>query len=99
MKPLFALIAITYLMTACGLHETMEATKSVPDKMDETNARIDATNDNIEKTNHSVHKQTLLVALNDMLSDDNTEFTFPAPTGMMAGAKTFGEAATPEETD
>lgn len=60
------------------------------DKMNATNARMDA-------TNASIHKQTLLVALNDMLSDQNSQYLAPVPTGMLPGGQTFAEEASAEE--
>lgn len=78
-----ALLLPCLLLSACGVSAAVDATRSLPARKDATNA--------------SIHKQTLLVALNDMLSDQNSQYLAPVPTGMLPGGQTFAEEATAEE--
>ena len=59
-------------------------------KMDQTNLKMDA-------TNHSIYKQTLLIALDDMLKKENSTHLTPVPTGMMKGGETFAKETKEED--
>lgn len=94
---------VVLAMSGCGVTEVMDATKSMPGrmdqmigKMDDTLEAISDTNTKIEKTNNAVHKQKLLMALTELLKADNTKYLAP-PTGMMPAGESFAEEATPTE--
>ncbi len=93
MKPL-VLVGICSILVGCGsATEALNATKGMPDLM--SKLRSD-TNNNMNITNQAIHKQTLVVALAEMLKPENTKYLNP-PTGMMPAAEAFSAEATPEE--
>lgn len=90
-------VSLVLTLSACGMIR-------MPDKMDQSNSnmndmksKMDVTNVKMDSTNQSIHKQTLLLALNDMLKPENSTYLYPAPTGMMPGGETFAQEATAEE--
>jgi hypothetical protein len=90
-------------LSACGVGSALDATKSVPDQINQTNAQVKATNDQVkatndkmDKTNRALHLKTLDDAMARMRSPDNTRFLVP-PTGIMLEAKPFAEEVAAEE--
>lgn len=73
-----------------------KSTAEMNEKMTSTIKAIDATNKKMEKVNSAIHKQTLVVALNEMMKPENTQYLFP-PTGMMPAGQTFADEATSDE--
>ncbi|MFL5812903.1 MAG: hypothetical protein ACJ763_04950 [Bdellovibrionia bacterium] len=72
------------------------STAAMNDKMNETIHAIAETNRKMEKVNSAIHKQTLVVALTEMMKSENTQYLFP-PTGMMPAGQTFADEATSDE--
>jgi hypothetical protein len=72
------------------------STAAMNDKMNETIHAIAETNHKMEKVNSAIHKQTLVVALTEMMKSENTQYLFP-PTGMMPAGQTFADEATSDE--
>lgn len=58
---------------------------------------LDGAQKNLEKTSEGLRLQVLNEAQKNMLSPDNRHQLFPVPTGVMASAVKFGEAATTYE--
>jgi hypothetical protein len=87
------IFSTVFLLTACGAQKAIDATNSMPDKMEQM--RVD-TNKNMKKTNSAIHKQTLVVSLDNMLKDENAKYLSP-PTGMLPGGQAFAEEANAEE--
>jgi hypothetical protein len=83
---LLPLASIAFL-SGCGV---MNATESVPAKMDTMNGEV-------KKTNSAVHKQTLAVALAEMMKEENTRTLNPFPIGMLPAGSIFATTATPRE--
>lgn len=61
--------------------------------MEKTIEGINKTNGGMEKTNEGIHKQTLTVALQQMLETQNTEFLNP-PLSILPAAQVFSQEAT-----
>jgi hypothetical protein len=78
------------------MNDALDSTISMGQKMDLTNEGMAITNAGMSKTNASIHKQTLLVALDEILKFDNATYLLP-PIGMMPPGDTFGGEATPLE--
>ena len=107
MKRLLSTCMIAGAMTGCGLTDALDATKSMNQttagmavntsqmnqKMDQTNQGMKETNAGIKKTNLAIHNQTLGVALDEMMKEENTLYLFP-PTGMMPSGQIFADEAT-----
>lgn len=91
-----ALVLGALLMFGCGAQDAIDATKDMPGKMDDTYGQIVKTNAEMEKTTDAIHKQTLLLALEEILKPENTKYLVP-PTGMLAAGEAFAEEATAEE--
>jgi hypothetical protein len=90
MKKMMILVpAMTLALTACEMPD-IAGLNSMPQKTSEMSEKMD-------KTNEGIHKQTLAGALTQMDSADNQAFTYPIPTGIMAGAEIFAEEARPDE--
>ncbi len=90
-----------------GMQDAVKETNKKMDGMQgavkDTNAGLKESNDwikeskrGIDRTGDGVHKQKLLLAMQDMLKPENTEFLVP-PTGMMPGGETFAQEATTSE--
>jgi hypothetical protein len=100
-----AFLSFALLNTGCDL------TQGMAGKMDQTNANMDATNAQIQQTNQTTdkmdnkmgsvvdasHDQELLTALNDMVSDQNTQVLVPVPFDMLKDGKKFAEQAHEDE--
>ncbi|MDO9181094.1 MAG: hypothetical protein Q7U04_01735 [Bacteriovorax sp.] len=104
MKSALILVSLLTLVVGCDAVDAMKATKSMDDKMDQTNAGmkqtnigIVTTNKVIAETNENIRLQKLILSKNDMLEKENTKNLTPVALGMIAGAKKFSEAATTEE--
>ncbi len=90
MKKMMILVPVmTLALTACEMPD-IAGLNSMPQKTSEMSEKMD-------KTNEGIHKQTLAGALTQMDSADNQAFTYPVPTGIMAGAEVFAEEARPDE--
>ena len=92
-----SLVLLSVSLFGCGMFD-------MPDKVDQSNAnmeemkhKMDKANEGMQSTKDLLHKQTLLVALSEMLKKENSMNLYPAPTGMMPGGQAFSEEATPEE--
>jgi hypothetical protein len=72
------------------------STAAMNEKMNDTIHAIAETNRKMEKVNSAIHKQTLVVALTEMMKSENTQYLFP-PTGMMPAGQTFADEATSDE--
>jgi hypothetical protein len=72
------------------------STAAMNEKMNETIQAIAETNRKMEKVNSAIHKQTLVVALTEMMKPEHTRYLFP-PTGMMPAGQTFADEATSDE--
>ncbi len=75
----------------------MNATLDMPEKMDQTNAKMDATFEQIKKTNNAVHLQALMIALDKIDDVENFDKMFPVPMTVLPFAQTFAEEATAKE--
>ena len=67
--------------------------RSLPDQIQRANTQVG-------EIKSSIHKQTLIVALEDMMRPDNTKYISPesiVPTALMPAGKIFADKATPEE--
>ena len=109
MKPskyisILAVLSSALVIGACGVDEAVDATRSMPDRIDDTNAQIKATNDRITdmsaSLDDSLEKLRLLQLVEgkrEVLDPKNTVVLFPPSDGMLAGGKKFAEAATAKE--
>lgn len=97
---LIALLVCSGLLVGCGIakdaEDTLKEVKKTNDQMQTTNDKITQTNTAIEKTNRAVHLQTLSVAKEHLLSEENTQNPL-VPTGLTPDAKIFAMEATTEE--
>ncbi len=84
-------------MTGCKAMQAIDSANAIPGKLDQTYDQIQKTRDGIDYTNEKVRLQALVLAKNDMTDEANTQDLEPVALGMIAGAKKFGEVATPEE--
>lgn len=84
------------LLAGCGAQDAIDSTRKMPGKMDATLSQITKTNTEMGKTTDAIHKQTLLLALEEMLKPEHTKYLVP-PTGMLAGGEAFAQEATAEE--
>ncbi len=94
------LILATCLLTSvvsCGLKEAVDATKDMPEKMDETNGKIDLTNQQMAETQEAIRLQKLGIAKQNLEDPANAVTMQPIPTGMMGYAKLFAETANADE--
>jgi hypothetical protein len=94
MKRLIVLGFAALSLVGCG---AINATESVPDKMDAMKTEVAKTNDGMAKTNGAIHNQTLAVALAEMMKPENTEYFSPAPLGMMPAGQVFANEATADD--
>lgn len=83
-------ILLCLILVGCGASDAIDATKSMP-------AKMDGMRGDMAVTNNAIHKQTLLVALSDILKEENSRNLNPFPAGMFPGGKAFGEEATQQE--
>ncbi|MDD4974353.1 MAG: hypothetical protein PHY93_08365 [Bacteriovorax sp.] len=98
MKTSLILIALLSIVVGCDAIDAMKATKDMKSATNSMNDKMDKTNLGIQETNDSVRKQKLILSINDMLDDKNTQDLEPVALGMIAGAEEFGKSATTEET-
>ena len=103
-------LASAALVSGCGATDALDATNSMPGRMDRTNEKIASTNakmdsmrDEVAKTNaemkkttSAVHKQVLETALTEMQKPENLAYLAP-PTGILPAAQAFAEEATADE--
>lgn len=85
-----------FALVGCDAMDAVQATKAMPEKMDQSLAQIEKSNRGITRTNDAIHKQKLLLALDDMFKPQNTRYLVP-PTGMLPGGETFALEATTDE--
>jgi hypothetical protein len=78
------------------MDDMRKSTAEMNDKMNQTIHAIAETNRKMEKVNSAIHKQTLVVALTEMMKPENSQYLFP-PTGMMPAGQTFADEATSDE--
>lgn len=94
---LFCLVLTVLALAGCKMNDALDATNSVPTKMDETNRKIDATNEKMDETQEAIRLQKLGIAKVNLEDPDNAKTLQPLPAGMMGYAKLFAETATAEE--
>jgi len=95
-KQILAVCSLCLLATACGAQDAINSVIAMNKKMDQTNTAIGQTNSKMDVTNLAIHNQTLAVALDQMMSPENTTNLFP-PTSMMAPGQVFANVATSDE--
>ncbi len=78
------------------MNDMRSSTHAMNDKMNDTIQAIAETNRKMEKVNSAIHKQTMVVALTEMMKPENTQYLFP-PTAMMPAGQTFADEATSDE--
>ena len=74
--------------------------QNVTDSIGSVSDSMRETNEGIKYTKDAIRKQTLALALKEMVLLENNTFVSPdstTPTSMIPSAKMFGEVATPEE--
>ncbi len=95
-KPLLA-ASLCLSLTACDAIDAMNATKEVPEKMDQTNSRMSNMLEEMKKTTAGVHDQSLLIPMENILKEENHDSLSPVPFKLMPYGKKFAEAATAQE--
>ena len=107
MTKLLSSLMIIGMLTGCGLKDALDATKSMNQTtsgMAQTTSGMAATTNGMAKTTagmaistdkmvNSVHNQTLGVAIEGMMKEENTLYLFP-PTGMLPFGQIFADEAT-----
>lgn len=95
-----ALVSISIILGACGTQEAIDATRSMPGKLDsmqgttsEMKDTTSAMKDQTGKLLSSVHLQTMAVAIAQMVDQKNLSYFFP-PIGIMPAGKVLAEEAT-----
>jgi hypothetical protein len=95
---------LVLLVSACDMTNMPSNISGMSAKMDQTNqtttdmdGKTTDMDNKMSVTNDAIHKQTLLVALDDMTSDQNSQVLNPVPFGMFAGGQTFAQNATEDE--
>ncbi len=90
MKKSFLIASLaTLVLTACEMPD-IAGLNSMPEKTGEMSKKMDQTND-------SVRMQKMAIALDQLEKPENQARISPVPTGLLAWAKVFAEAAKPSE--
>ena len=95
---LFAALGLS--LQACQMTDAMNSVTTMDGKMDGVYHETKNANVNTDSMKSSIHKQTLGVALDEMLKPENTKYISPdstTPTAIMPAGKIFAEEATAEE--
>lgn len=78
------------VLSACGADKAIQATNSMPEKMEEMTRKMD-------ETNEAVRLQKVVLAKQGMEDPENARIIFPVPFGIMPYAEKFAENATDGE--
>ncbi len=84
------LILTAASLVGCGVNDAVDATKSMPDKMDTMTEKMN-------ETNEAVRLQKVVLAKQGMEDPDNAKVIMPIPFGIMPYAEKFAENATEAE--
>ena len=88
MKLTGLLLSIGFFLVSCS---AIDATSSMPDKMDQTQKQIEATNKKMDETNDIVRQQPVQISFEDMLKPELGVDLLPIPFDILPFAKKFGE--------
>jgi hypothetical protein len=99
------LLLLLNVVGACSRADrAIDATNSMPQrmdetnrKMDETNRKIDQTNKQMQETNDVVSQQPVQITFEDMLKPEFGQDLTPVPFDLMPFAKVFGQYAKPDD--
>lgn len=104
MKTLIIITALMQGCTGCGIQKAMDNISSqmqtVGGSISSVSDSMKETNEGIKYTKDAIRKQTLAVALKELISPENNTFVSPGntlPVSQFPSGKLFGEIATPEE--
>lgn len=104
MKILATLVILAHSCTACGIQKAMDNISSqmqtVGGSIDSVSSSMKETNEGIKYTKDAIRKQTIALAIKEILAPENNTYVSPGntlPTGEIPSGKLFAEVATPEE--
>jgi len=94
---LFALMISTLVLTACGAQDAIDATRSMPAKLDDTNTQVRKSNEQMAEMNEIINQQPVQISFENLLSAELGRDLSPIPFDLMPFAEKFGEYASGEE--
>lgn len=87
----FLSLSMMLFISSCKTNDAIEATRNMPEKLDNMNAEM-------KKTTHAIHDQTLLLSLQEMEKDENFRDKsinyFALPLDLLPGGEVFAKEAT-----
>ncbi len=97
MNSILKVIATMLLSASLIACDQMKKIDGATDDIKEVRGSVQTTNQQIADLNAVIYKQTLLVAMDELLKESNYEKLTPFPTGLIAPGKAFAEVASSEK--
>lgn len=94
---IFLLLFLSYTLSACGLHESMEAVKATPKKMDDMHDTMEKMNKGMDETVGGINDQRKLIPIIELMKYENYDELSPVPVKLMPYGEKLAQAVSADD--